>query len=118
MKSLLIFFYKMSSFILFVPPLFAIVGFLALPIYMKSAAERTDTENLWTDPSEELHQYAVKGDYLSFGLYRMGSGLPSAIGGGIAAGSGSVTVYKKKKKDLENIKKTNKRATAVSDRAS
>ncbi len=95
----------MSSFILFVPPLFAIVGFLELPIHTKPVAQRTDLENLLTSPNEELHQYAVKGDYLSFGLYRMGSGLPSAIGGGISVGSGSVAVYKKKKKDLDNIKK-------------
>jgi hypothetical protein len=84
--------------------MFAIVSFLQMPIYMKSADRRTDNENLWTNPSEELHQYAVKGDYLNFALYRMGTGLPSAIGAGLALASGDIARSKKKKKELDDAK--------------
>jgi hypothetical protein len=104
-KSFVIFASTILYAVTFVPALFAIVGLLEMPIYMKSYTQRTAIERSWTDSSEELHQYAVKGDYLNFALHRMLSGLPSAVGSGCALGSLNIDRYKKKKKELDDIKK-------------
>jgi hypothetical protein len=62
----------------------------------------TDFEKAWTDQSSEIRQLAKDRDYVGFVLYRMMSGIPSAIGGALAVSSVDVARYTKKKKELDD----------------
>jgi hypothetical protein len=85
-----------------VPIAFALIGLLELPIYQKPLEQVTDFEKAWTDQSSEIRQLAKDRDYVGFVLYRMMSGIPSAIGGALAVSSVDVARYTKKKKELDD----------------
>lgn len=97
-----IFFNRMVFTLCGVPILYAVIGLLELPIYQKPIEQVTDFEKAWTDQSIEIRQLAKDRDYLGFILYRMMSGIPSALGGALAVAGVDVARQKKKKEELED----------------
>jgi hypothetical protein len=79
------------------------IGFILIDSYKKKVEDLNVFEAGFTDPSEEVRQLARNHDYVGFAVDRAKSGIPGAIGCGIALSSLDIAAYLKKKKESEDL---------------